>query len=582
VPADTPHADRDRAATHAARFPLLPWLPSYRAAWLGRDAIAGLTLAAYAVPVSLAYSSLAGLPPEAGLYCYLAGGLVYAVLGTSPHLAIGPTSSIAIVLGATLGGLAGGDAARHVALGAGTALLVAAIALLAAALRFGLVASFVSDTVLTGFRAGAAIAIAATQLPALLGVQARGENVFELLREVAHRLPDTNLHTLAFGVAAVVLLALGQRLFPARPVALAVVAASLVASSVLDLGGHGVEVVGRLRAGLPEPGVPELALADARRLLPLALGCFLLSFVESIGAARTFAETRRETVDANRELTALGATNLVVGLVQGYPSAGGMSQTAVNERAGARSPLSLVFASLAIGAALLYATELLHQLPTAILAAVVLMAVKDLIDVGAFRHLRRVNKVEFRVAVVSLLGVLAFGILEGLLLAAIFSLAMLLRWAGNPHTAVLGRIPGTDRFGDVERHPGNETTPGVLIFRVEGGLYYFNVETVKQRFLDAVARHDGPLELVVFDLSTSPQIDLAGVRMLGELYDRLAERGVEMELAEAHAAVRELLRAEGMEKRFGSIDRATTCAGILDERAVRAVTTSRPRSDAVR
>ncbi len=259
-----------------------------------------------------------------------------------------------------------------------------------------------------------------------------------------------------------------------------------------------------------------------------------------------------------------------------------MSQTAVNERAGARSPLALVVAAVAIGALLLHVAGLLHELPRAVLAAVVPMAIKDLIDVAAFRHLRRVNKVELRIALVALLVVLAFGILEGLLLGAIFSLAMLLRWAANPHTAVLGRIPGTDRFGDVERHPENETTPGVLFFRVEGGLYYFNVETVKERFLEAVERHEGPLELVAFDLSTSPQIDLAGVRTLGELHDRTAERGVAMELAEAHASVRELLRAEGMEKRFGSIDRATTCAGILDERAARAVTPSTRRSGAGR
>lgn len=580
MPADPREAARP--ASPGSRLPVFPWLGSYRRAWLGRDALAGLTLAAYVAPVSLAYSSLAGLPPESGLYCCLVGGLAYAALGTSRQLAIGPTSAIAILLGSSLARFAGGDPGRYATLAAETALLVAAIGILAWVLRVGYVASFISDTVLTGFKAGAAITIAATQLPDLLGIDVQAAGLLDLLRALLQRLGEANPHTLAVAASALLALAVGQRLFPARPVVLVVVVASIAASAALGLGAEGVAVVGELRSGLPELEVPRIVLDDVRRLLPLALGCFLVGFGESISAARTFAETHRDTVDANRELLALGGANLLAGLAQGYPPAGGMSQTAVNDRAGARSPLALVVASVAIGALLLHATDLLHGLPKAVLAAVVLMAIKDLIDVAALRHLRRVNNVEFRIALVALLVVLAFGILEGLLLAAIFSLAMLLRWAANPHTAVLGRIPGTDRFGDVERHPENETTPGVLLFRAEGGLYYFNVETVKERFLEAVARHEGPLELVVFDLSTSPQIDLAGVRMLGELHDRMAERGVEMELAEAHASVRELLRAEGMEKRFGSIDRATTCAGILDERAVRAVTTSTPRSGAGR
>ena len=549
-----------------SRWQVAPWLATYRASCLPYDLLAGLTLAAYAIPVSLAYSSLAGLPSELGLYCYLAGGVAFALLGTSRVVAFGPTSAIAILLGTALGGLAGGDAQRHVDLAMLAAVLVAVIALVAWLLRFGHVASFVSDTVLTGFKAGAAIVIAGTQLPKLLGIEASSKELFPLVGELAARLGETNGHALAVGVAGIVLLALGQWLLPARPVALLVVIASIVASGVLDLQAHGVHVVGRIPAGLPSIGVPNVGLHDVRLVLPLALGCFLLAFVEDVSAARTFAERSGDSLDANRELLALGAGNLAAALVHGYPAAGGMSQSAVNAKAGARSPLSLVVASAAIAVALLFLTHTLDALPVPILSAVVFLAVKDMIDLRALRHLRRVNRIEYATALVSLAGVLVFGILEGLLLAAIFSVVMLLRWAANPHTAVLGRIPGTDRFGDVERHPHNETFPGVLIFRCEGGIFYFNVDSVKEQLLARVARHDGTLSLVIFDLSSSPHVDLAGVRMLGDLHDRLAERGIALELVEAHQQVRELLRrADGMDARFGHVTRRTTCNMLLEE-----------------
>lgn len=583
MPPEAPTADAPRANTHDVartdvvaeppspllpprpRWQVAPWVRTYRASSLPFDLLAGLTLAAYAIPVSLAYSALAGLPSQLGLYCYLAGGLAFALLGSSRVVAFGPTSSIAILLGSALAAVAGGDPQRHVALAMLAALLVAMIALVAWLLRFGHVASFVSDTVLTGFKAGAAIVIGGTQLPKLLGIDAHAKELFPMIAELAGRFAEVNPYALAVGVAGIGLLLLGQWLLPERPVALLVVILSLVASDVLDLHHQGVAVVGELPAGLPTLALPHVTLHDVRVVLPLALGCFLLAFVEDITAARAFAERDRESLDANRELLALGAGNLAAALVQGYPAAGGMSQSAVNAKAGARSPLSLVFASLAIGVALLFLTDTLKTLPVPILAAVVFLAVKDMIDLRALRHLRRVNKVEFAVALVSLAGVLVFGILEGLLLAAIFSVVMLLRWAANPHTAVLGRIPGTDRFGDVERHPHNETFPGVLIFRVEGGIFYFNADSVKEQFLARVTQHGAGLGLVIFDLSSSPQVDLAGVRMLGELRDRLAEHGVALELTEAHQSVRELLRAEGMEERFGKITRKTTCNTLLEE-----------------
>src|SRR5262249_51044447 len=271
-----------------------------------------------------AYSSLAGLPPESGLYAYLAGGLAYAALGTSRQLAIGPTSSISILLAASLPGL-GGDPSHQARLAAFVACLVAVIGLIAWSVRFGHIASFVSDTILAGFKAGAAIVIASTQLPKLFGLHLQSDGFFALLRDLVVRAGETHLPSLAVGLAGLALLALGQRLFPARPVALLVVVLSLVVARLADLGAHGVALLGALPAGLPALALPMVDPGEIRDLTPLALGCFLLAYVEAISAARTFAEKHRYEIDADRELLALGMANLAAGLAHAYPAAGGMS-----------------------------------------------------------------------------------------------------------------------------------------------------------------------------------------------------------------------------------------------------------------
>ena len=318
-------------------FPPARWLAGYQAGWLAPDLLAGLTLAAYALPVSLAYAALAGVPPQMGLYCYLVGGIGYALFGSSRHLAIGPTSAISLVFGITLVPLAGGDAGRLLSLAALTTLLVAGLFLLAWLLRLSVMVNFISESILTGFKAGAALAIIVTQLPRLFGVPGGGNDFFTRLWLVFQQLADTNLAVLAMGLAAVVLLMLGDKWLPGRPVALAVVLLSLLAVPWLGWSQHGVYVVGQLPSGLPAfvPGGLNLRDLDAntwRQLVSLAFACFLLSYIESISAARTFAIKYRYDVDARQELLGLGAANLLIGLFQGYPSAGGLSQSAVNEK----------------------------------------------------------------------------------------------------------------------------------------------------------------------------------------------------------------------------------------------------------
>jgi SulP family sulfate permease len=545
-------------------FPPAQWLPGYEARWLGADLVAGITLAAYAIPVSLAYAGLAGLPPQVGLYGYLLGGLGYALFGSSRHLAVGPTSAISLMVGGTVAQMAGGDALRYAQIASLAGLVLASLSVLAWLLRLSTLTSFISETILLGFKAGAALSIAATQLPALFGVPGGGTNFFARLLTVCQQLGHLSPATTAVGLAALLLLLFGERIFPGRPVALMVVALSIVAVSLTPLGRAGLELVGRVPSGLPAVSLPDLRPRDVDGIIPLATGCLLLAYIEGVSAARTFAVKHGYPLDVRQELLGLGVANLFVAFGGGYPVAGGLSQSAVNEKAGAQTPLALVFASVTLGLCLLFLTGLVQSLPKAVLAAIVLVAVKGLIDLREIARVWRVSRFEFGVAMVAFAGVLVQGILRGVLLAAVVSILMLLRRAASPHVAFLGRIPNTRRFTDLARHPDNERIDGVLAFRVESSLMYFNVENVQRAVLDRLRTEGSAIRLVVCDLSTSPYVDLAAARMLESLSDELAKRNVALRITDAHAAVRDLLRAAGLEAKVGDIDRFTSVADVVE------------------
>ena len=480
-----------RRDSHWRFLPIAGWLPQYQSAWLGFDFVAGVTLAAYAIPVSLAYAGLAGLPPQMGLYCYLLAGLGYAIFGSSRHLAIGPTSAISLLVGVTLAGMSAGDPVRQAALASLTALIVAGVFVVAWLLRLSVLVSFISESILTGFKAGAALVIASTQLPKLFGVKGGGDDFFERIRLIVQQSPETNLLTLTIGVVAIVALLLGDKFLPGRPVALGVVLLAIAVAALGQVEEHGVKVVGELPAGLPHfqiagESMSSLRSDDLRQLTRLAFACFLLAYIESVSSAHTFALKHRYAVDPRQELLGLGAANFLVGLWQGYPVAGGLSQSAVNEKGGARTPLSLVFASAAIALVLLFFTGLFQSLPDAVLAAIVLIAVKGLIDIKELRYLWHASRIDFAASGVALAGVLLMGILDGVIIAVLASVVMLLWRTARPHVAFLGRIPGTDRFSDLVRHPENEVVPGVLPFRVEASLVYFNVDHVLLTVLAAL------------------------------------------------------------------------------------------------
>jgi high affinity sulfate transporter 1 len=556
-----------RARWWNAFFPPAPWLRGYQAGWLAPDVVAGLTLAAYAIPVALAYATLAGLPPEYGIYCYLVAGPAYALFASSRQLAIGPTSAISLLVGTTIATMAQGDLHRWQEIAALTALIVAAVCVIAWAFKLSFVVSFVSETILLGFKAGAALTIGLTQLPKLFGVKGGGEGFFERLWTLCTQLGDTNLMVLAFGLTCIALLIAGEKLFPGRPIALVVVAFSIVALSVTPLAQWGFKTVGVLPSGLPAMAWPSLRPSDVDGVIPLALACFLLAYIEGVSAARALAERHRAEIDARQELFALGAANFAASLWQGYPVAGGLSQSTVNDKAGARTPLALVFASIAIALCLVFLTGMLANLPNVVLAAIVLVAVKGLIDIPGLRRIWKLDRLEFAVAMAAFVGVLVLGILKGVLLAAIISILMVIGRAARPHVALLGRIPGCDRYSDIERHPDNKLVPGALIVRVESAILYFNVEHVRNRVREFIAAAGPGLRLVIWDLSSSPYVDIAGGELLGEIQRELAARDVRMRLVDPLATIRDLLRAEigkslGDVSRRASIDDAIQAAGL--------------------
>jgi MFS superfamily sulfate permease-like transporter len=469
------------------------------------------------------------------------------------------------MVGGTVGQMAGGDAVLYGQIATVAGFVLAAMSLLAWLLRLSTLTNFISETILLGFKAGAGLTIASTQLAALFGVPGGGDGFFVRVLTVGRQLGEANPATVAVGFAALALLLAGERLLPGRPVALMVVALSILAVSFTSLGQAGLTLVGSVPSGLPDLGLPGIRPREVDGVIPLAFGCLLLAYIEGVSAARTFAVKHGYPLDTRQELLGLGMANLAAAFGGGYPVAGGLSQSAVNEKAGAQTPLALVFASATLALCLVFLTGLVGNLPKAVLAAIVLVAVKGLIDLREIARLRHVSRLEFAVSMVAFAAVLVEGVLRGVLFAALVSILMLLHRAAHPHVAFLGRIPGTRRFSDLQRHPDNERIPGLLAFRAESSLLYFNAENVMRAVLDQVRSEGKDVRLVVCDLSTSPYVDLAGARMLQSLSDELAKRNVALRVTDARAATRDLLRAEGVDQKVGGINRFASVADVVED-----------------
>lgn len=554
-------------ARRSGMVPALRWLRGLDGGMLRGDVVAGVTLAAYLLPAGLGDASLANLPPEAGLYACLFSGLLFWLFCSSRHTAITVTSAISVLVGASLGTIAGGDPARFGALAAATALLVAAMAFLAWLVRAGVVVNFISETVLIGFKSGVALFIGSTQLPKLFGLKGGHGDFWERMAEFISQLGHANSTALAMGGGALVLLVLGKVFLKDKPVALLVVIGGVLAAPLMNAEALGVKLLGTVPQGLPPIGLPALQWQDLNELLPLAMACFMLGAVETVAIGRTFALKHGYRLDPNQEFLALGAANLGAGLGQGFPVAGGMSQSLVNESGGARTPLSGLIAALIVLVVVLFFSGLLRNLPQPVLSAIVLVAVAGLFKLDDLKRLWHFDRSEFTVAAAALVGVLGSGLLRGVLIGAVISLVLLLRRASQPHVAVLGRVPGTEFYGDVEPNPENERQEGLFVFRSDASILYFNADNLHDRFLELLAQAPVPPRLAIWSLSTVAAVDLAGAEMLLHLRGELARRGIDFRLAEVRGPVRESLRAAGLEAHFGRIEANMSIAAVLPMRA---------------
>lgn len=551
---DTPSANRAEESSIWSRWlPALDWLRSYRPSYLRADVVAGITLAAYLMPAGIADASLAGLPPQAGLYACLFSGLVFWLFCSSRHTVITVTSGLSILMGTSLGAMAEGDSARYATLAACCALIVAAMSFAAWLARAGSVVAFISETILVGFKSGLALYLCSTQLPKFFGFSGTHGDFWERSRYFIEHIGETNAAALTVGLAALALLIAGKIFLKNKPVALFVVILGIVAATVFGLHDRGVKVLGEVPQGLPRPSLPLVTWADFNELLPLAMAAFLLGAVETVAIGRMFGAKHGNRLDSNQEFLALAAANLAAGLGRGYPVSGGMSQSLVNESAGGKTPLSQLFAASIVLIVVLFLTNLLHDLPQPVLAAIVLVAASGLFKLEALKRLWRFSRTEFAVAMAALIGVLGSGILRGVLIGAVLSILLLLRRASKPTMATLGRVPGTDYYGDIARDPQNELIPGILIFRVNSAILYFNCDYIRDQLNTMIEEQSSPVKLVIWCLGTTPAIDLAGAELIEETQHELAARGITLLLAEVRGNARDALHAAGLEKRFGPI-----------------------------
>ena len=527
-------------------------LARYDRRWLGPDIVAGVTVAAYLVPQVMAYAQLAGLAPVVGLWSVILPGVVYALLGTSRHLSIGPESTTAIMVAAAIAPLAAGDPVRYASLAAGLALIVGLLCLAGALLRLGFLGDLLSHPLLVGYMAGVAILMMVSQLSNLTGIPIDGGSVIDGL--VAFMTNLTSIHgpTFVLGVGVIAFLLVAHRLVPWLPGPLVAVVGSSLLVSMFGLAGRGVELVGPIPSGLPPLGVPAIGPSDLGVLAAAAVGVALVAYTDDLLTARAFAARHGDTIDANAELAALGTAELGAGLSSGMPIGSSGSRSAIVESVSGRSQLAGVVAVACVIVVLLALGGALELIPTAALAGLVVYAGLRLIDAPAFRRLARFRPSELALALAAASGVLVFGVLIGILLAITLSVIDLFARVARPEAAILGRPPGVAGLHNVEDYPDAETIPGIVVFRYDAPLCFANANDFKTRALDAVERQSERVEWLLLNAEAIVEIDLTAADALGELHDELERRGIVLAMARVKQDLRDQLERIGLITHIGA------------------------------
>jgi high affinity sulfate transporter 1 len=531
-----------------ARYvPISRWLPAYPKAWLRPDLTAGVTSWGVMVPVALAYAGLAGVPPELGLVTAFAALAAYAVFGTSRHLKVTVSSTMAIMSASVVAGLAGGDPAAYVAYTAALALTVGVMLVAAGLARLGFISDFLTKSVVTGFIIGVAITIIVGQLPKILGVPGLDGSLPEQLAQLLSELPMTNPYTLAVGLSALILILVLRRLSRRIPGPLIALVLGIVAVVALDLEAHGVSVVGEVATGVPLPSIPSVPLASIPYLVLGAAGIVFLAVGESVGSGRAYASQHHYEIDPDQEMIALGTANLSAGLFGGFASDASVSQTATAETAGAKSQLSSLITSALILATAVLLAPLFKNLPDAVLGAIVIAATLSLIDLGEMRRYWRWRRTDFVIAMTAMVGVLLTSVLAGMMIAVLLSVLFLLYRASRPYAASLGRMPGSRAtFADLARHPDAEPIPRLVIVRLDAPLYFFNANVAKAEILEIVAGQEVEPLGVLIDLAATADLDVTTTDMLFELVGDLRSRSIEVLVAQVKGTVRDRLRKTGL------------------------------------
>lgn len=537
-------------------LPILDWAPGYSRGMFTNDLIAAVIVTIMLIPQSLAYALLAGLPAEVGLYASIAPLVIYAVFGTSRTLAVGPVAVVSLMTAASVGKLAEIGTPEY--LGAAIAMAVASGLLLLAmgVLRLGFIANFLSHPVISGFISASGILIATSQVPALLGIKAGGHTLPEILSEIFANLPKANIYTIVIGVFAVAFLwwarkhmkgflhrygiggSLGSILVRSAPVG--AVALTTLAAWLFGLGEHGVKIVGEVPSGLPMPALPPLD-PDlwAAILMPAAL-ISLVGYVETVSVAQTLAAKRRQRINPDQELVALGMSNIGAGLSGGFPVTGGFARSVVNFDAGAETPAAGAYTAIGMALATLFLTPLLYNLPKATLSATIIVAVLGLVDLGSIRRTWRVNRADAAATLATILVTLLLGVEPGIASGVGLSILLHLWRTSRPHFAVIGQVPGTEHYRNIERH-NVMTVPDVLSIRVDEALYFPNARWLEDTVMARVAS-DAQIKSVVMNCVAVNDVDSSAIESLEAINSRLKDAGVKLHLAEVKGPIMDRLR----------------------------------------
>ena len=526
-------------------LPIVEWLPRYDRRWLRGDVAAGIAVTALIVPKNLGYAGIAGVPLQNGLYAAAAGALIYALFCTSRQISTGPSSALAAVAGGAVlvTGLGGEQAAQLVA---AITLVTGILYLLLALFKLGWIAQFLSKAVVTGFLAGAAVDVVVGELPKLTGTSGDGDNVWQELGSWVRGLDDINWATLLVGAVALAVILALRFVAPAIPGALVLVVGGLLASALFDLGAHGVALVGEVPRGLPAPMLPDLDVIQQNLSVIgiAALALLLIGFSQTAGDARAFAARHRYRIDVNQESVAQGMANVGAGVFQGMPVSTSLSASSLNESSGARTPVaSLVTGGLVI-ATLIVLAPLFSDLPKAVLAAIIIDAVVfGMIDIPEFRRLYRVTRFDFWIAAAAVIGVLSAGVLAGVVIGIVLSLGWLIYVATQPSMPLLGREPDTQVFRDIEENPDDEMYEGIVVLRLDGGLFFATAEALENRIRDLV---DESVQALVLDLEGVDFVDSQGVAKLTEIHEFLQADEIGFRLARVKPHVLAVLQADGV------------------------------------